>query len=407
MILNDNFLEELRLMHVERGGSYTWAEIVQQKRLPLPPDALRKRIRRYELRRLINDNWHATGHVGVPVAVPQKSVGADVRVIVDRLRSAFDDQEIEIDLDDLLAQAGIQLDVEEEGAMYTPYPTQLDDTGKWLLWQEQLAQKQSRATVMVWSDIHFPDQDENALDMALAMLKVVKPDALVHAGDMFDFDALSTFAKSRRRNHRDALQEVENSWHNLIDRVSKASPKTKQIAFRGNHDSRLDRWSDGVANPFADSTEAQFVQMVRSRNRVWWLGQLQETFFGDLLIQHGKRVGENAAKNACRDQGWATPVSQGHNHRPGVYIHRVNDARDNRNYKVIMSSSSGCLCNIPPSYQLDTNQATWLHGINVAHVDFDNKDVHVSNVVFHRLLDGTMWTMWGNERVESRRPNTN
>lgn len=372
-------IEYLRSLHVERGGKMTWGDIVISENLGIPAEALRKRVQRYE-----------KSHLAPVADVDSTEINGDVQEMQQRI----------IQLERLLNEAGLRRSQDE--LLYEPYPSHLDDTDKWISWQKNLLSKKKVVTIMVWSDIHMPDHSVTAVSLAKNLLKEAKPDVLVYGGDMFDFDSLSTFAKSRRRRQKDAVVEVNDMWHSLVTEVSHSSPRTKQIAFRGNHDTRVDRYNDMAANPFADTTEEAFVEMVRSNGRVWWLGEYQETHVGCLFIQHGKRVGENAAKGAAKDQGWATSVVQGHNHRPGVFIHRVNNPRDLSSYRVVTSVSSGALCNIPPHYQMDTKQSSWLNGIVVAHVDAVEDTVNIQNLVFHRKNEtGQMWTAYGDIIVTS------
>lgn len=385
--MNTINLELLRKLHIERGGNMTWGEIVQSQGLAIPAESLRKRVQRYE------HSSHAPLVEDVEILYQTGEFPTDTTSVQDM-------QQRIAQLEKILVNAGLHRD--QDDLLYEPYPPNLNDTDKWLNWQRTVLKKKPFVSVMIWSDIHMPDHSSTAISLAKNLLSVAKPDVLVYAGDMFDFDSLSTFAKSRRRRYKDAVVEVNGMWNSLTGDIARISPTTKQIAFRGNHDTRVDRYNDMAANPFADTTEEAFVEMVRSGGRVWWLGEYQETHVGCLFIQHGKRVGENAAKGAAKDQGWATSVVQGHNHRPGVYIHRVNDPRDLANYRVITSVSSGALCNIPPHYQMDTKQSTWLNGIVMAHVDSRDDTVNIQNLVFHRKSDtGKMWVAYGDSIVTS------
>lgn len=435
--MSDLDLKAIAKLHTARGGEYSWIEIVKKFNLDIPPEALRKRVQRFEkaaVRRLNDDTYGADNSdwkhaakvktantrdwdyingddVDVEYDVDADDVEGDPEdfnheymVEADDLTDDYTDpkmyamqKEIET-LRKMLANAG--LDRNQDELMYDPYPPHLDDTEKWEKWQYDFPKKKDVITVMFWSDIHIPDHSSSALALSEKLLGILQPDVLIHGGDMFDFDALSTFAKSRRRRFRDAIDEVSDVWRNITYRVNKISPKTLQIAFRGNHDSRIERWNDMAANPFADTTEEAFVQMVRSDGRVLWLGQYQETHVDTLFVQHGKKVGENAAKAAVKDQGWGTSLVQGHNHRPALFVHRVNSKRNPANYQVVMGASAGALCNIPPHYQMDTKQTSWLHGIVTGHVNIPEETSNLQNVIFHKnAKTGKLWTSFGEHVV--------
>lgn len=413
MYLPDEQIEYLRLLHIERGGQMTWHQIVMSNNLTdMTAEALRKKVQRYERR--IEDSMGFGKPVKAPLIIEQRG-GGRFKPVVPQVQLPYEKPHFEnyyvdpqqaalkkkLELyEQLLKQNGVEVD--EEELMYEPYPEHLDDTLEWESWQIEAGIQNEVITAMVWYDIHMPDHSAEALSLAKKILEAVQPHVLVYGGDIFDFDALSTFAKSRRRHYKDAIGEVNADWHRLNDDVDRLSPHTKRVAFKGNHDARIDRWNDMAMSPFADTTEESFVNMVRSNNRVLWLGEAQETHLGAWYIQHGKRAGDTAAKTALKDIGWATPHSQGHNHMPGMYVHRVNDGRNIGNYRVIQSASSGALCNIPPHYVRDTKMATWIHGCLVGHVNMKTDEVNLQNIIFHRRPDGTLWTVFGNQKFVSR-----
>lgn len=412
MKISDDMMEAIRRLHSERGGDMTWFDIVSTNDIDLSPDALRRRVTAYEKRRYGVSRPEQHG-----ISVPQISsdnpfleaevieinhgqttvIGSGFDVNPDMYRMQMEIRRLK----HIIEAMGHNLD--EEELMYDPYPYYLDDTQEWEEWQMEFATKQKVARVMVWSDIHIPDESTEALEVAFKLAEIIQPDIILFNGDIFDFDALSTFAKKRFRRSTDAIKEVEMRWHAIIDRLKEICPDTILVAYRGNHDDRIERWNTLANNPFAESTEEMFVEMVRSNSRVLWLGQNQETHVGAWYVQHGKRVGDNAAKNSLKDLGWATAHGQGHAHTISNWVHRVNDANNLGNYRVVMSACSGALCNIPPHYITDTKMSKWLHGLMVGHVWMDTNDVNIQNLVFHRRNDGTLWTVFGNEIVTSEK----
>jgi predicted phosphodiesterase len=386
MHLDDKALEEIRLEHMTRGGGYNWVELVEKYKLNIPAEALRKRVSRYEKR------------------VYSKTTPQIQKDFV-RLAATNDETPEMMALRLQVKHLQDQLNKpkqEQEELLYEPYPEHLDDTYHWERWQEETAKKQQIITAGLLTDIHLPDENKDAIKLALKVCNEAEVDCIVLMGDNFDFDLLSTFATSRKRKMRDAIKEVDDKWHKLIDDIKENCPTCKTIVtFRGNHDSRIERWNDAHGNPFGDSLEENYVEMIRSKGRVLWLGDMQETYLGNLYIQHGKRVGENAAKSTLKDIGWSTPVVQGHNHRPAVYWHRVNKANVNEGYRVVTSASIGALCNNPPHYQTDSNMSAWINGMAIAHVNMLGEDVNIQNIVFHRNKQGFLWCGFGKEIITS------
>lgn len=409
--LSDEMLEQLRLLNRERGGTLNWTQIVKRHGLMLTGDALRKRVCRYEKRQygMICPPDSSSGSRTSAMHLPASDslvFGTDYDSSITP-EKYYRLQMENLHLKRVLQDRGDAVDSDE--LMYDPYPAHLDDTRQWNDWLRSFSARTEVATVMVLSDIHLPDESEAALELAFKIVGEIKPDILLYNGDIFDFDALSTFASKRYRRTKDAIKEVEERWHRIVDRVLESSPETVMVAYRGNHDDRVDRWNTMANNPFADSTEELFVNMVRSGGRVFWLGPNQETNIGAWYVQHGRRVGENAAKNALKDLGWTAAQTQGHAHTVSTWVHRANKA--NGDYQVVMSACSGALCNIPPHYIQDTKMSRWLHGLVVGHVFFGNENpdfenliftnVNLQNLVFHRRNDGILWTVFGNKVLTS------
>lgn len=365
--------------HHNYGGELTYQQIVDKYNLPFSSEALRKKVKRGTIIPDFDNSDFDNEDTGYGVSIAGYNELNSLRREIQRLKTAL--------------QSGNEPD--EEELMYTAYPPHLDDTPKWEDWKMAFNTRKRMMKVCFFFDIHVPDHSHSALDLAYQITDYVQPDVVLYGGDMFDFDSLSTFAKSRFRRRTDAMKEIKGSWHNIVSNVSKVAPHARQIAMRGNHDTRLERWNAMISNPFAETIEEDFVTTVRSNNQVWWLGQLQETNIIGLFAQHGKRVGESAAKNALKDMGWSVSVIQGHNHRPATYIHRAAQPTSIKNYKVIYSVSSGALCNIPPHYQIDTDQSTWLNGMAIAHVDTVDQTVNIQNVVFNMDDNGRLWAAFG------------
>lgn len=282
-----------------------------------------------------------------------------------------------------------------ENEMYEPYPSHLDDTDKWSGIKNDFFKAADTARVAVMFDGHLPDLDYFAFELFLQTCVKFNPHFLIFGGDMFDFDALSTFAKIKRRRSKDAFKEVADEWFKMQNRIDTLLPRlVARVAFRGNHEGRLDRWGSVSGNPFPDTTEENFVNIVRSNNRVMWLGAKQETSVGNWFVQHGKRVGLNAAKQALDDLGGATSQSQGHTHHPVTIYRRINNADGTS--RIITSTTSGMTGNTNPHYVTDTDMTKSIQGGLFAHVSLN--DVNIQNVVFHRS-DNKLWTALGQDYI--------
>jgi len=286
-------------------------------------------------------------------------------------------------------------------ALYTPYPPTLDDTALWDDWKKKRCNA-IPLTVMCWYDLHIPDHSEAAIKLAEALGYVVQPEVIIFGGDMFDFDALGSFLQHPARIHRNPYTEIQETWNRIIDNIFIQLPRVKIVAFAGNHEARREKWHAKSGGLFYDTNERDFVNIVRSNNRVWWLGQVHETTAGEWIIKHGERYGMTAVKTALMtDLGGGTTVTQGHNHYPSEHVNRQNNA--DGSYRVVQSMTSGALCSIPPHYQANKTRASrWVHSQVIGHVNLQSGDVALQNCIFHRKQDGTLYTYYGMTYVDNR-----
>jgi hypothetical protein len=294
-----------------------------------------------------------------------------------------------------------QIAAQRQIALYQEYPETLDDTPKWEHWKRDRAQQFTRSIkILILNDLHIPDQDEEALKLATNLASVLQPEVILFGGDMFDFDALGRFQQHILRYRPDAYEEVDETWHRLTDNLVLACPDAVMVAFRGNHEKRTEDWGAATGGALYFTTEKAFVEIVSNGGKVWWLGMAHETFVGDLLIKHGDRIGENAAKNALKDVGWGIALVQGHGHYPNSYVLRVNGPDG---YRVIQAVSSPCLCHIPPHYQMRRrHDSKWVHGVVTAHVHLDKREAALQPVLFRQREDGVMWCQYGVAEIDTQ-----
>jgi hypothetical protein len=121
---------------------------------------------------------------------------------------------------------------------------------------------------------------------------------------------------------------------------------------------------------------------------VLWIDSLQELNIGPYFVQHGTRYGENAAKNALKDLGWAQSGAQGHTHQPAQFIHTVKmpfgDAR-----RIVTYTVAPCSCNIPPAYAArTTHQSKWINGTLLTTINLRGYDVHEQLILYHPTTHG-------------------
>lgn len=255
----------------------------------------------------------------------------------------------------------------------------------------QLASRPGYTRGIIAADQHFPDHDKRYIDLHVQISKYFMPDITILNGDTFDFGAVSKFQQSRHSKRGDVLSAIESPYSDYVHRLDDSAGYI--IHNSGNHNYRVDSWLNLF--PQFDETILQRYERIATHNgRVIWTEFQEEFDLNGLQIDHGKRIGENAAKLSAQDMGFV-PHVQNHTHQAGVYYKRTleryntNGVVRNMN-RIIISMVGGCLCKIKPEYQETTKFSKWIPGIILFHINNkDSWDIHMQQVIFHDRPDGS------------------
>jgi predicted phosphodiesterase len=199
-----------------------------------------------------------------------------------------------------------------------------------------------------------PFHDERALDVALQLAEVERPDLSILLGDVLDF---ASFGKYRQEaGFALTVQPTLEAAHEFIARVVALSKETRYI--EGNHDRRLQ-------NDITDNARAAFgVRRAGAPLKEWPvmsvpfllnLDQLGVEYVGgypagatyindNLAAIHGSKIGNNtrsAASMVVEDE--RVSVVFGHVHRIET---RYRTRNTRRRAKLSVAHTPGCLCRI-------------------------------------------------------------
>jgi len=211
-------------------------------------------------------------------------------------------------------------------------------------------------TALLWGDTHVPFHDPSVLAIVQAIAEDMKPDFLVHMGDLLDCRMLSRFDKDpdRKESQQDEIDQARA--HLATMRL--ASPQSRFIWLEGNHCDRLRRslWA-------LDGPAAVLAQLTNFKKAITWpallgLEDLRIEFvpYGEqskraalpkFILKHGNIVASKSGATAVREQArYNKSGASGHTHRLGVIWHRDADGSH-------MWAETGCTCRLDAEYCVD------------------------------------------------------
>jgi len=272
----------------------------------------------------------------------------------------------------------------------------------------------------IFSDIQIPFHDKEALQVALDVLRDVKPDRVVFIGDLLDLSAWSKY--EQQPEWATATQDAIIEAHQLLATVRKLLPSADIQVIEANHELRMPKTllrnamaayglrradqPEGfpvMSVPYLCAFDTLDVKWVPGypANRVYLAPELQ--------IIHGTTSGKGNAGRTARSQ--KTSTIYGHDHRLAMDVETINTYDGGEQ---IFSYGVGCLCRIDghvPSVKsgrkLDgtpvRNLENWSQGFLIATYIPDGGPFHVEQIAINTLHDyQTMFRgkIYGSQRSE-------
>ena len=233
--------------------------------------------------------------------------------------------------------------------------------------------------ILVLSDLHFPYQDNEAIEAALATGEQAKVNTIFLNGDVLDFYSISRFETNPgERNLKKEIAATEQFFAHLRARFPKAAILFKQ----GNHDERWDAfiwrkapelWNLPQMTLTAITNMGQYgIDLLPRRARV-------TAHKLDILHGHELDKGFIAPVNPARGAFLRTTecVMVGHYHRTSEHIERSARGR------LISCFSTGCLAGLWPDYSVANK---WNHGFALVENRADGFTVHNTRILEGRVL---------------------
>ena len=235
---------------------------------------------------------------------------------------------------------------------------------------------QEHNKVLFLTDIHFPYQDNNALEMALESGQKWGANAIYLNGDTMDCYQISRFIKDRRM--RDMSEELEDV-RNFLKELKKSF--NVPIYYKiGNHEDRWENFLRLQAPELLGIADFELRNVLRFNEiGIQEVKSKQVAKAGKLSLLHGHEFGHSVFSPVNPARGLYMRAKEssiiGHHHQTSEHSEK------NLNGKVVTTWSVGALCGMRPDY-MPYNK--W--NLGFAQLEFDsNGDFEVYN---KRIING-------------------
>lgn len=210
-------------------------------------------------------------------------------------------------------------------------------------------------SIIILPDVHHPFASQEALNNAYGIIAAEKPDYVVQIGDLYDLYSFSKFPRNPNFITPQAECELgRERAQEMWDKVKKASPKSKRVQLKGNHDVRPIKY-------VADNKEAALHVLKKYVNELMTFDGVElvdeEHVVEGIVFQHGHlKDGAHAIYNQ-------QSTCVGHSHRPGVLYFR------NRNGPYF-ELNAGCLIDLDSeAFSYRVNKKTHKMTLSIGMVD--------------------------------------
>lgn len=218
--------------------------------------------------------------------------------------------------------------------------------------------------IFVASDLHFPYQDNKAIECFLKEVEDKKPDMVVLNGDLLDFYRLSRFTKDP--SGKDPAEEIE-MCREFLHRLRNITEVPIYYTI-GNHETRLEKYILDQAPMIACLMDNVF-QVIKTDD-INIVGCSRLTINDNFVFEHGTRLGSKTGLSAIKElEAHYLSGATGHTHRLARYSTRKSGKR-------FTWLETGCLCDLSPEYMIDPD---WEQGFGI--VEFKNGRLKNASIV--------------------------
>jgi predicted phosphodiesterase len=224
----------------------------------------------------------------------------------------------------------------------------------------------------VFSDIHIPFHDPQALEETLKVAKKRKVNTIILNGDIVDFYAVSRWEQNPEI--RDLNNEIMSS-RQFLAHLRGRFPDARIIYKEGNHENRWTSYMTVHAPEFLAVDSFKLHEVLKLTDLgIELISDLRPISLGKLSVIHGHEYARSVFSPVNPARGLflrgKTTAMCGHHHQVSQHSERTLEG------KQLSTWSLGCLCNLNPQYMPLNN---WSHGFAIVDVE-SSGDFHVDNI---------------------------
>ena len=251
----------------------------------------------------------------------------------------------------------------------------------------------TRKTVAIF-DVHSPEQDDKAVELACKIIQDCQPQRLIIGGDSADFREVSSFDEPTQvKLHLQNSIDQGFKTHNMI--VDAAGDETEKYFIVGNHEERWLKYI--IKHPVLSSLSSLALEEILRLKQLGFemIDDEIELVNGKLVILHGRFTSPTAGgavEKEIKRRKYHQSVMMGHVHRFGL----VSGRGMRGSYG---GWEIGCLQVLEPHYM---RHPDWMQGIAIIHEwgNADSDHFQVESIIFTGKGEDPRRAIWRGKEYE-------
>lgn len=176
--------------------------------------------------------------------------------------------------------------------------------------------------VFVVNDTQYPHHDPALWEVTCQVARDAEVEEIVYAGDMLDFEQLSSFKFDPHKTDK-AADDVEGFHAELREPLLSGLNKPREHWVDGNHEHRYTRFMEQHA-ALEDPDPVRFMKLKEMNSFYPYGSRIGHYITPELAVVHGWETGKTTAlRNHVKEMGCS--VIHGHTHRVGQVRQRIGN----------------------------------------------------------------------------------